>query len=253
MVGQQQEQGVIELNIRKTISSRDRTCFNLEVELNLPEHCRSAVIFGPSGSGKTITLRSIAGLLNPDSGSIRVAGNLVFDSTNKINIPARRRNLGYMFQEYALFPHLNVFKNVAFGPNCQADKTDKKSIYDILDLLEISELAGRSPIDLSGGQRQRVALARALASKPRLLLLDEPFSALDPLLRDRLRQDFYNLLQKIRIPALIITHSPEDVQVFAEYLILFQNGKIVRSLPYQEMYSHTRPEPILRELLDQVV
>lgn len=232
---------MIDVSIQKRMGAREKSGFHLGVELRLPEDCRCAVIFGPSGSGKTLTLRSLAGLLHPDSGRIAIGGEKVFDSSSGLNIPANRRQIGYMFQDYALFPHLSVAENVAFGLGGlglgRRRAEAKQKVAHWLDFLDIGELTRRKPAALSGGQKQRVALARALAANPRLLLLDEPFSALDPSLRGRLRREFTEMLRKIGLPALLITHDPADVEAFAEQLILFDRGRIRDVVPYRSLYA----------------
>lgn len=164
---------MIDMNIRKRLGTA-ANAFRLELCLRLPDDCRCAVLFGPSGSGKTLTLRALAGLLTPDEGHISLMDCTLFDSSRGLNLPARERRIGYMFQDFALFPHLDVASNVAFG----LEKTGvfrtsqvRRKVMEHLDFLGIADLAARMPATLSGGQKQRVALARALAASPRLLLL----------------------------------------------------------------------------------
>lgn len=217
---------MIDMNIRKRLGTA-ANAFRLELCLRLPDDCRCAVLFGPSGSGKTLTLRALAGLLTPDEGHISLMDCTLFDSSRGLNLPARERRIGYMFQDFALFPHLDVASNVAFG----LEKTGvfrtsqvRRKVMEHLDFLGIADLAARMPATLSGGQKQRVALARALAASPRLLLLDEPFSALDPLLRGRVRQELRGILETSGLPALVITHDPADVEVFADQLAVYEKG-----------------------------
>ena len=179
------------------------------------------VLFGASGSGKTLTLQAIAGLINPDSGHISVDGDVLYDSAKRICRPARTRHVGYLLQDYALFPHLSALGNVGFslsGP--------------FGHLSEVDHLSDRLPSEMSGGQKQRVALARALAAQPKVLLLDEPFSALDPLLRVRMRQEIRQLLDEWNIPVVIITHDPDDVEAFAETLVVYSGGRTVKCVDY---------------------
>lgn len=243
---------MIDMNIRKRLGSA-ADAFTLELRLRLPDDCRFAVLFGPSGSGKTLTLRALSGLLTPDEGSIRLMDCLLFDSSGKINLPARKRRIGYMFQDFALFPHLDVASNVAFG----LEKTGffrsiqvRRNVMEQLDFLGIADLASRMPATLSGGQRQRVALARALAAAPRLLLLDEPFSALDPLLRCRVRQELRGILEKSGLPALLITHDPADVEVFADQLALYDRGRVTKVLPFRENYGDGPAASVLEQLIE---
>ena len=175
-----------------------------------------------------MTVRAIAGLTAPDCGRIAVGGRVMFDSASRVNVPARRREIGYVLQDYALFPHLTVEKNVGFGLRTRwplpLSTRAHRRVEEFLDLLDLTPLAKNFPQELSGGQRQRVALARALILNPKLLLLDEPFSALDPLLRERLREELLELMDDLTIPAVIISHDPDDVDTFAGGLVLYDRG-----------------------------
>jgi molybdate transport system ATP-binding protein len=187
------------------------------------------VLFGPSGAGKTQTLLSIAGLVRPDRGAIRIGASSVFDSVAGIDVPARKRGIGFVFQDYALFPHLTVVQNVAFARRrgwLNARRGDAAAA-DLLRPFELAACAHAYPAQLSGGQRQRVALARALAAEPELLLLDEPFAALDAPLRGRLRDDLLALQQRRGIPIVVITHDPEDVAALGGRVIHLDNGRVV--------------------------
>jgi molybdate transport system ATP-binding protein len=218
----------LSVDIQRRMVSPQRS-FDLRVRFETS--ARRTVIFGPSGAGKSLTLRAIAGLLKPDQGRIRLGDAVLFDSRLGIAQPARRRHLGYVFQDYALFPHLSVRQNVAFGlrqgwlnPSREArdDRVERS-----LKALELSELAGQYPDELSGGQRQRVALARALINSPRALLLDEPFSALDGDLRARMRDELDALLARLEIPVLMITHDREDLARFGEVVVHLAGGSLV--------------------------
>ena len=225
---------MIFLDIKKSFDDPGREApFHLGIRLEMPEDSRTLVLFGASGSGKTLTLHCLAGLVRPDAGRIVVDGNVLYDSEQGICVPARRRRIGYMFQDYALFPHLTVRRNVEFA----LDKTKRtlfgrpspaarKSVDELLERFEVGHLAERYPREISGGQRQRVALARALITAPRMLLLDEPFAALDPLLRVRMRREIRALLDEWNIPVVLITHDPADVDAFADSLAVYRNGMI---------------------------
>lgn len=203
--------------------------FCLDVDYSLSPRQGPVVLFGASGSGKSLTLQCLAGLVRPDSGRICLQGDVLFDSSQNIWLPARDRRLGYMFQEYALFPHLSVLANVAYARSgrrvWRPDPDLREEALRTLERLGLAHLAERKPGEISGGQRQRVALARALFSRPRLLLLDEPFSALDPLLRERLRAELAERLREAGIPLLMITHDPLDVEVFASSLVVYAGGR----------------------------
>ena len=197
---------------------------------------RHLVLFGASGSGKTLTLSAIAGLVRPDEGHISIGGDVLFDSQKKIFRPARTRHIGYLLQDYALFPHLSALDNVGFalsGPFGWLSREARRQSLALLERFEVAHLADRRPDEMSGGQRQRVALARALAASPRILLLDEPFSALDPLLRIRMRKEIRTVLDELDIPVVIITHDPDDVEAFADTLVVYSQGRTRQCLDYQ--------------------
>jgi len=203
---------------------------SFELAIRFCTEARRTVIYGPSGAGKSLTLQAIAGLLKPDEGTIRCGGQALFDSTARIDVPARGRGLGYLFQDYALFPHLNVRQNVGFGLRRGWLNPSRRHAAEAVDrwlqAFELEAVAGQRPHQLSGGQRQRTALARALVNEPRALLLDEPFSALDPALRTRMRDELDALLARIGIPMLMITHDPDDLTRFGEQQLLLQDGRI---------------------------
>ncbi|MDE6733925.1 MAG: ATP-binding cassette domain-containing protein [Desulfovibrio sp.] len=219
---------MLSLDIIKQVS-RGPAPFRLEARFTLPPETRNAVFFGPSGSGKTVTLQCVAGLLTPDSGRIAVGGVVFYDSREGVRLPARQRRLGYVPQDYALFPHLTVLQNVAYahtGPFARhVGKREREEAREMLGRFRIDHLAGRYPHELSGGQSQRAALARALNAAPRLLLMDEPFSALDVPLREALRREIRELLGELAIPSIIITHDPADVEAFGGARVVFEGGR----------------------------
>lgn len=187
------------------------------------------VLLGPSGAGKTQTLRAVAGITRPDSGRVAVNGRLLFDSAGGVNLPARERALGYVFQDYALFPHLTLRQNVAFArwrgwlnpPRAARDAEVERWIR----ALHLEGVAEHYPHQISGGQRQRTALARALVNQPRALLLDEPFAALDPALRTHLRRELRALQDDLRIPTLLITHDTEDAAQLGREVVAVRAGR----------------------------
>lgn len=203
--------------------------FRIDLNFSLPGDVSRAIFFGPSGSGKTLSMKAIAGLAMPDSGSISLLGRELYNSQKRVFIPPQKRNIGYMPQDYALFPHLSALENVAYpcGRFFAAfpGKKARAEAKAILERFEIGKLANCRPCELSGGQRQRVALARAVCAKPDCLMLDEPFSALDPLMRRKMRAQTLRILESLGIPAIIITHDPEDVEAFAGALVLFRSGR----------------------------
>ncbi len=187
------------------------------------------VLFGPSGAGKSLTLGCLAGLSKPDQGKIRLGSRVLFDHAARVNLPVRSRRVGYVFQNYALFPHLTVRDNVAFGVRHLAEANHR--VAEMLALIGLTELATRYPAQLSGGQQQRVALARALAPQPDLLLLDEPFSALDAPTRMALRHELCLLQREFKIPILFVTHDLGEAYFLADQLAVIDAGKILQSGP----------------------
>lgn len=222
------EPGVgLEIDIRKTLRSGARR-FDLDIQLHSAS--RRIVIFGPSGAGKSLTLKAIAGLLRPDSGSIRLGGVTLFDSQAGIDLTPQARKVGYLFQDYALFPHLTVRQNIASalssGWRNPARNFHHESVEYWLAAFHLEPLAHQYPNELSGGQRQRTALARALVAHPRALLLDEPFAALDPALRVRMRAELDELQRRLDVPMILITHDPDDVAAFGEHVISLGGGRV---------------------------
>ncbi|GAB4387580.1 MAG: ABC transporter ATP-binding protein [Albidovulum sp.] len=187
-------------------------------------------LLGPSGCGKSTTLRIIAGVDMQDSGTIFVDGRLVCDTV--FRVPPERRSIGLMFQDFALFPHLSVADNVAFGL-ARGDPDRGRRVGELLERVSLSGFGGKFPHELSGGEQQRVALARALAPRPRILLMDEPFSGLDERLRDGIRDDTLALLKEEGTAVLLVTHEPHEAMRMADEIALMRAGRIVqRGAPY---------------------
>jgi molybdate transport system ATP-binding protein len=192
--------------------------YTLELALRL--EAATVALVGPSGAGKSTVLRAIAGLTRPSRGSIALGSEEWFSSSDGVDLAPEDRAVGLVFQEYALFPHMSVRKNVAYGGTARVD--------ELLGRLHIENLAGTKPGDLSGGERQRVALARALAREPRVLLLDEPLSALDAHTKATVRAELRELLHELRLPTLLVTHDFEDAAVLAQQVGVIVDGKLVQ-------------------------
>ena len=184
------------------------------------------VLFGPSGCGKTTTLRSIAGLLQPDGGRIVNDGEVFFDAAGKIFIPPRQRRIGYMFQDFALFPHMSVYRNIWYGVR-DHDREARQMYEKLTSLLKIGHLAERSPGQLSGGEKQRVALARALMAQPKILLLDEPLSSLDTETRLEVRNELREMQRIWNIPFILVTHDPDEASFLGDQVLYMQKGRQV--------------------------
>jgi molybdate transport system ATP-binding protein len=193
------------------------------------------VLFGPSGSGKTTVLRAIAGLDRPDEGSVRFAGETWFDAAAGVFLPPQRRGVGFLFQDYALFPHLSVAANVGYGV-ARAGRAE--AVAAVAARLGLEALLPRRPGQLSGGQRQRVALARALASRPRLLLLDEPLSALDAPARAGLRGELRRAIEEAAIPAIVVTHDRVEALALGDRILVVVDGAIRQAGPVHEVFGH---------------
>ncbi|MFG6413581.1 ABC transporter ATP-binding protein [Roseateles sp. DC23W] len=190
-------------------------------------------LYGPSGAGKSLTLQAMAGLLPVQSGQVKLNGRALLDTAAGINLPPEARGVGYLFQHYALFPHLSVRDNIAFGLTSwrrRLKPDDAARVDALIESFGLTAMAASRPSTLSGGQQQRVALARALACEPQVLLLDEPFAALHTTLRRQLRGELREVQRRLGIPAVLVSHDPEDVMALADEVFLLDSGGVQRRL-----------------------
>lgn len=215
---------MIELKLYKTLHS-NQGAMNLAIDLQLASGTFTA-IQGKSGAGKTSLLRLIAGLMPPDRGEIKVDGKFWFDSDQQIDLSIQQRKVGYVFQDYALFPNMSVDENLRFA----LSKNDSPSIVDdLIEIMELGELRNHKPEILSGGQKQRVALARALVQKPSLLLLDEPLSALDNEIRAKLQRHLLELHKEFKLTTLMVTHDNGETLKLADSLVVLDQGQVIEN------------------------
>ncbi|MCE7080420.1 ABC transporter ATP-binding protein [Streptomyces sp. ST2-7A] len=209
---------------------------------------RTTVLFGPSGGGKTTILRTLAGLLTPDHGRITCAGTTWYDSVGRVLVPTRHRRVGHLFQDYALFPHLTVTGNILYGLRRASRSHRAARLAELTGLLGLTDLLDRRPAQLSGGQAQRVALARALAPEPRLLLLDEPLSALDTPTRTAIRADLRALLRTLAIPTVVVTHERAEAYALGDDLTLVVDGATPQSGTVEHVMDHPVSPAVARAL-----
>ncbi len=210
---------MLEVQIYKKLAE-----FDLDVSFQVDDNILG--LMGASGSGKSMTLKCIAGIETPDQGRIVLNNRVLFDSEKKINVPIQKRNVGYMFQSYALFPNMSVYENISVGLRARKVKDVDIVVQKVMQQFRICELASRYPKQLSGGQRQRVALARLMAYEPDVLLLDEPFSALDEDLKEDLLRELKSELQ-ISKPVIFVSHNKEEVNELCDFKYKIKQGEIV--------------------------
>lgn len=223
--------------------------FRLSLDFSA-QNGETMVLLGESGAGKSTVLRLLAGLARPEHGHISLDDVLYFDSDRRLFVPPQERPFGYVFQDYALFPHLNVFENVAFGLRAQhlAHKTVKQRVGSALEQVRLSGLDTRKPAQLSGGQQQRVALARALALQPEVLLLDEPLAALDVQTRREVRQELRRILATLDVTTVMVTHQYLDALLFGQHILVLDSGQIIQQGNQRDLLEHPR-SPYVAELV----
>ncbi len=214
---------MIKVDIEKELTGSDSK-FLLKVNFEVKEN-EFLTIFGKSGSGKTTILRIIAGLEKPDKGIIKVKDKIYFSSDKNINLPPQKRKIGFVFQNYALFPNMTVYENLEFA----MEKVNKNKIEEILEIVELQDLKNRYPDTLSGGQQQRVALARAIIRNPLILLLDEPLSALDLSVRLKLQDEIKKIHKLLNLTTIMVSHDKPEVFKLSDRVLWIDRGKIINS------------------------
>jgi molybdate transport system ATP-binding protein len=224
---------MIKLHIHKKLWSASGE-MQLEVEHTIVPGTFTT-LYGESGAGKTSIFRIFAGLLAPERGRIVVDEAVWLDSSKKIDLPPQQRNLGFLFQDYALFPNMTVRENLLFALN---KKQDKNTVEELIEIIELGELQHRMPGTISGGQKQRVALARALVRKPVILLLDEPLSALDHAMRIKLQHYVLQVHREFKLTTLMVSHDVAEILKMSDQMLVLENGKIIRQGPPSEIFTH---------------
>lgn len=225
------ENHLIHIDIEKLMYTANGP-MNLKVQTEISSG-ELVALFGPSGAGKTTLLRILSGLLNPDKGLVKFGDTIWFDSEKKISLPPQQRNIGFMFQDYALFPNMTVEENILFAQSLK----DVKAASGLISIFGLNELRKRKPAKLSGGQKQRVALARALARKPQLLLLDEPLSALDAEMRITLQDEIGKAHELLEATTLMVSHDLNEVFRLASHVITLENGEICKTGKPETVFS----------------
>jgi molybdate transport system ATP-binding protein len=237
----------LEIRIQKHFAS-NASGQGFELDASLECDAGVTVLFGASGAGKTLTLEAVAGFLRPDTGRILLNNQILFDGQSGVFLPPQRRGVGYVFQNYALFPHMTVAQNLSFGISRLPGLERHRRVREMLGVFGLEPHAGRRPHELSGGEKQRASIARALICQPRLLLLDEPVRGLD----FQLRAEFYAVVRRIRseyrIPILLVTHDVSETFALAEKVAVYRGGRVVQEGGPGEVFAHPRSPAVARLL-----
>lgn len=212
---------------------------NFTLNIRFASEAKRIGILGASGCGKSMTLKSIAGIVSPDAGTIRIGEQIVFDSGKKINVKPQNRRAGYLFQNYALFPNMTVEQNIAAGLSGSREEK-RKRVREMVGKFQLDGLERRLPGELSGGQQQRTALARIMAYKPEIILLDEPFSALDIYLKDNLQREMENMLKDYEGTVILVSHDRDEVYRFCEETVILDHGNVLVSDKTKELFQNPR-------------
>ncbi|GAC1563381.1 MAG: hypothetical protein NVS3B17_17710 [Vulcanimicrobiaceae bacterium] len=230
---------MLDLDIRARLPA-----FELDVAFEVPRG--TLVLIGPSGCGKSTTLSMIAGIRTPDAGRIALDGDVLFDDASRVNRPPERRRIGYVLQQYALFPHMSARANIAYGTRHVPRAERAALVARLVEMLRIGDLLDARPNELSGGERQRVAIARALVTAPHVLLLDEPLAALDVEHRARIRLELRSILERLEIPTVVVSHDYEDARVLGDAIAVMNAGRIVQIGTPSELARHPAGEFVAR-------
>lgn len=212
---------------------------NFTLDIQLASNAKKIGILGASGCGKSMTLKSIAGIVTPDNGKIQIGEKIFFDSGKKINVKPQNRNAGYLFQNYALFPNMTVEKNIAAGLRGKKEEKEKR-VREMIEKFRLQGLEKRLPGELSGGQQQRTALARIMAYEPEMILLDEPFSALDIYLKDNLQREMEMMLEDYKGIVILVSHNRDEVYRFCEETVILDQGRVIVSDETKRLFQNPR-------------
>ena len=222
---------MIEIDLHKMLGTNEGA-MDLNLKLNI-EPGSFVTLYGPSGAGKTSTLRILAGLLEPDSGTLKCNGEFWYRSDSKLNLSPQKRKVGFVFQDYALFPHMTVMQNLKYAASSEMNG---HGITELIELMEMDNLISRKPVTLSGGQQQRVALARALAQQPEILLLDEPLAALDYRIRLKLQDYLLKIHRDYELTTFLVSHDISEINKLSDLVLVMEQGSIVRSGSPEEIF-----------------
>lgn len=235
---------MLNARILKKLGNGNGHALTIDVHLTISDGI--TVLFGSSGAGKTSILRAIAGIITPDQGNITAGDTIYFDSATGTHLPMQKRNVGYVFQHHALFPHLTAEQNALYGARSNSPKAAKERVQELFTMLGVEKTVDRYPHELSGGEQQRIALARALATDPAIMLLDEPLSAVDVATRTRLLEEIAAIQQRTGIPFLYVTHNHTEALRLGKTMIVIDDGKVVQEGAPMEIFNAPQTSVVAR-------